>query len=308
MHIDDFHSRARALIGLIALATCIRSIPASAATIDGTLDGEYGLPLSTQTTETGFGDTSFGPIWQEGSELDQAFAHVEGGTLFLLFTGNLQPFASEPLTNPEQLEIFIDCVPGGQNPLRADNPAIGINLRLNDLAGLAFDADFSPDYWFEHSTARGGRSFAYYAELPAAGGGAGYFLGVNGSIYGTELTGGTNPHGIRVGLNETNEAGVTEGCGSASGAGVTTGFEWSIPLEAIGNPTGALKVCALVARYNAPRISNQLLGPVPPGTCALGAPADVNLASIPGEQYFVIDFAVPARRASFGYVKAKYAR
>lgn len=298
----------RTLVRFIALILFIGSTPASAATIDGALDGEYGLPLSTQITQTGFGDTSFGPIWQEGSELDQGFAYVEGGTLFLLFTGNLQPFASEPLTNPEQLEIFIDCVPGGQNQLRADNPAIGINLRLNDLAGLTFDSDFSPDYWFEHSTARGGRSSAYYAELPAASAGAGYFLGRNGSIYGSELTGGTNPHGIRVGLNETNEAGVTEGCGPALGAGVTTGFEWSIPLEAIGNPTGALKVCALVARYNAPRISNQVLGPVPPGTCSLGAPADVNLASVPGDQYFVIDFAVPARRASLGYVKAKYAR
>ena len=87
----------RTLVRFIALILFIGSTPASAATIDGALDGEYGLPLSTQITQTGFGDTSFGPIWQEGSELDQGFAYVEGGTLFLLFTGNLQPFASEPL-------------------------------------------------------------------------------------------------------------------------------------------------------------------------------------------------------------------
>ena len=304
---NQLHHHTLAL--LTASTLFIGSTPAVAATIDGMLDGEYGIPLSIQTTQTDLGDTYFNATQRfEGSELDQAYAYVSDGVLYVLFTGNLLPFASEPLTNPHQLEIFIDCVPGGQNQLRADNPAIGINLRLSDLAGLTFDVDFSPDYWFEHSTARGGRSWAFYSELPAAGGGTGYFLGRNGSIYGPELTGGSNPFGIRVGLDETNQVGVTAGCGPALGAGVTTGYEWSIPLGAIGNPTGTLKVCALVARSQAPQISNQLLGPVPPGTCSLGAPASVNLASISGEQYFLIDFTVPARRASLGFVKAMYAR
>ena len=57
---NDSHTRALT-IGLVTLAVFLHSNRAAAATIDGTLDGEYGLPLSTQTTQTGFGDTSFGP-------------------------------------------------------------------------------------------------------------------------------------------------------------------------------------------------------------------------------------------------------
>lgn len=306
---SNLQSRTRFFLVLLTVASLIGSSPAAAATIDGILDGEYGIALSTQTTQTDFGDSFYNSTERsEGSELDEAFAYVENGVLFLLITGNLLPFTSEPLTLPDELQIFIDCVPGGQNQLRADNPAVGGDVQLTELAGLTFDGGFSPDYWFEHSTARGSRSWAYYAELPAAGGGGGYSLGRNGSIYGTELTGGFNPHGIRVGLDVTNMAGVTAGCGPSSGAGVTTGFEWSIPLAAIGNPTGAFKVCALVAKNYGPRVSNQVLGPVPPGNCPLGAPADVNFASISGDQFFIIDFAVPARRATLGYVKALYSR
>jgi hypothetical protein len=68
-------------------------------------------------------------------------------------------------------------------------------------------------------------------------------------------------------------------------------------------------VCALLANLIGPGlggISNQVLGPVPPGTCALGAANGVNFGSIPGAQYFTIDITTPATGSSWGRVKALY--
>lgn len=300
--------RHRALSSAIIVSIAIVANPARAVTIDGLLDGEYGIALSTQSTQTSFADTRFTPPYSEGSELDAAFGFVSDGNLYLFFAGNLLPFTSEPLTLPHDLHVFIDCAAGGQNQLRSDNPAVGPELKLSHLAGLRFDGDFSPDYWLDMSTLRGSRLIGYYSDLPATSGGSGYFLGRIGAADAGVFSGGTNPHGVRAGMNNTNTEGVPAGCGAAAGDGVTTGFEWSIPLAAIGNPTGAIKVCALVAKSFAPQVSNQVLGPLPPGTCSLGAPASVDFSAIPGLQYFVIDFAVPARKTSLGAVKQLYAR
>lgn len=87
-----------------------------------------------------------------------------------------------------------------------------------------------------------------------------------------------------------------------------TGIEWAIPLAALGNPPGAIQACALIARpgVDAGQVSNQVLGPVPEGTCALGAANLVSFESVPGAQYFVIDASVPAARKSWGSLKTLY--
>jgi hypothetical protein len=298
------------LLGVVLVAGA--SSP-DAATVDGRLDPEYGPPLSTQVTATSLGDTptDFTPFDSLdvciGSELDGAFGFVSGGTLYLFFSGNYESYFGEPLMFPHQLQIFVDCAPGGQNRLRSDNPRVGNYLRLSDMEGLTFDADFSPDYWLACQVEGSGAQpfFAYYAQLPSGGGGEGHLLGrTSGGGPGT-LTGGVNPFGIQSSINQTNRAGVTAGCGTASGAGVTTGVEWAIPLAALGSPSGPIRVCALVARAPA-EVSNQVLGPVPLGTCSLGAPSGVDFEGLPGQQCFTLDASVPAVRRSWGRLKASY--
>ena len=89
--------RHRALSSAIIVSIAIVANPARAVTIDGLLDGEYGIALSTQSTQTSFADTRFTPPYSEGSELDAAFGFVSDGNLYLFFAGNLLPFTSEPL-------------------------------------------------------------------------------------------------------------------------------------------------------------------------------------------------------------------
>ena len=298
------------LASLLVVSLLARGVAAHATTIDGQRDPEYGPALSTQTTQTSLGDTPpgynpFSPLTMAiGSELDGAHGFVSGSTLRLFFSGNLRSYVGEPLIAPDQLQIYVDCAPGGQNTLRADNPSVGPYLRLDQMAGLTFDSGFAPDYWLACEVDGSGPSqpfFAYYAELPTTGGGSGGTLGhADGGGTGT-LTGGTNPFGIMASIDQTNRAGVDGGCGAAGGSGVTTGVEWAVPLAALGNPTGEIRVCALIARAGQPvQVSNQVLGPVPPGSCSLGAPVGIDFTSIPGLQYFSLGLpaAAPAPLAA----------
>lgn len=293
----------------LAKWTCVAlglSIPISAAgavPVDGLLDPAYGVALSTQTTQTSLGLDPF-----DDSELDEAFGYVEGDTLHLLITGSYNRYLSEPLILPHLLQLFIDVGPGGQNALSGANPGVGLSVNLQAMTGMRFDADFAPDFWLAADRSTFDKVYAFYAELPAVGGGAGYFLGSGPNGGPGTLTGGTsNPFGILVGIDVSNTAGVTGGCDAASGAGVTAGVEWAIPLAAIGNPTGSIRICALLASVSESAVvSNQVLGPVPPGTCALGPANGVDLGLVPGTQYFTIDGGTPAATATWGRLKTIY--
>ena len=287
----------------VALGLSLLTPTASAVPVDGVLDPEYGGALSTQTTQTSLGQDPF-----DASELDEAFGYVEGDTLHLLITGNYSRFFSEPLLFPHLLQLYIDVGPDGQNPLSGANPSVGLYVNLQNMAGMRFDADFAPDFWLAADRATFDRVYAYYAELPTAGGGAGYFLG-SGPIGGPgTLTGGeSNPFGILASIDISNVAGVTAGCDAASGAGVTTGVEWAIPLAAIGNPPGTIRICALLASAGENAVvSNQVLGPVPPGTCALGPANGVDLGNVPGTQYFAIETVTPTTKTTWGRLKGLY--
>ena len=179
------------------------------------------------------------------------------------------------------------------------------------MAGLTFDHDFEPDYWLNSTIwVAEPHVYAYYAELASAGGGPGWFLGQTAAGGPGALSGGANPEGIRVTVNDSNKLGVTGGCGPASGANVTTGYEWAIPLAAIGNPTGCVKVNAMVDCgdwCNPFALSNQMLGPLPPGTCGLGEPSTVDFSPLGGDQFFTVCFgAPPARPMSWGALKLIY--
>jgi hypothetical protein len=297
----SMHLAQRLVLVVVALTAMTRA--AGAVTIDGKHDPAYGASLSTQTTQTSLGDGSN----FMASELDEAYGYLSGDTLYVLLTGSFNRFFSEPLTLPNQLQLYVDIGSGGQNPLSGSNPNVGGVVKLPDMTGLHFDSDFSPDFWLAAARETFNQLDAYYAELPDGGGAAGYYLGAS-AIGGPGVLGGAgsfNPFGILASVDISNAAGVTAGCGAASGAGVTTGVEWAIPLAAIGNPAGAFRVCALLATAGV-GISNQVLGPVPPGTCALGPPGGVDLETIPGAQYFTIDGPTPVTRPTWGRLKALY--
>jgi hypothetical protein len=150
--------------------------------VDGTRVGDealYGAALSVQNTNTHFGNATNGDarFANGGSEIDQVFATVLGGRLFVLVAGNLE-------SNFNKLEVFIDSVPGGVNqldganlPARVDPYCCGLNPpsgALQRMSGLRFDADFQADRYLTFSNgvhAFGDPGFsswtlsAYYADL-----------------------------------------------------------------------------------------------------------------------------------------------
>jgi len=297
---------------LLAASLSLGTLPASAATIDGKLDPDYGPALSVQSTQTSQADNAAGQLnLAEGSELDAGFGYIANGTLYLFIAGNATfLWTIEGTTLWLPVDIFIDSTPGGQNTLLPNNPTIEPSTYdAKKMAGLTFDAGFEADYWLSFGGDLGSWPTlkAFYAELPTGGGGSGVVLG--GTLAGGPgtLSGGTNPFGILATADLSNTAGVTAGCGAASGAGVTTGIEWAIPLAAVGNPTECIKVCAFASAGDHSALFNQVLGPVPSGTCNLGAASTVNLAVIPGSQFFTICPApTPTRGATWGQVKTIY--
>ena len=91
--------------------------------------------------------------WAYGSELDNLRAQVvtpEGGgapLLYVFIGGNME-------VNFNKLSLFLDVQPGGQNTIGFDgngDPITNIDISfgaLQNMAGLTFDTDFAPDYWF----------------------------------------------------------------------------------------------------------------------------------------------------------------
>lgn len=89
--------------------------------------------------------------WAYGSELDNLRAQVsttEGGEslLYVFLGGNME-------VNFNKLSLFFDVQAGGQNTIGFDSngdPLTNIDISfgaLQNMAGLTFDADFTPDYW-----------------------------------------------------------------------------------------------------------------------------------------------------------------
>jgi hypothetical protein len=285
----------RTTLSLIATLGAVSAANAQSIILDGVADKAYGAAVIVQNTQTQFGDSNLGTVDRaNGSEIDGAFAKVEGGFLYLLVAGNLE-------SNFNKLEVFIDAVPGGQNRLRGDNLDVdfnGLNRMGDNLGnkapdGLTFDKGFEADFWVGLTC--GGDNFAVYmnrATLPTGGAGTGGYLGTGGA----GLAGAINDFvdqnpsgaGFGYGLDNSNIAGVAGGTDIASGAGVSTGVEFKIPLSAIpGYKTGDLKLCVFVNGSGHDYLSNQVLGPLGGGP-NLAEPRAVNFANIPGEQFFTV--------------------
>ncbi len=296
---------------LLGATLALLARPAGATAIDGVLEAAYGPALSTQICQAYLKNNLGQAMISDGSELDEAYAVVQGGTLDVFLAGNLADSfcPSGPVPCGQALMLFFDTGAGGQSPLFA-NPATTGTDDLWQLAGLTFDAGFAPDYSLEiRAIGPGdpGNFWVEFASLPTGAAATVTYVGQGVAGGANTLAGGTNPYGILAAIDESNVAGVTAGCGAASGAGVTTGIELAIPLAALGNPADCVRICALVydPRYDV--VGNQVLGPLPPGTCGLGAPGGVNFASIAGDQFFSICAgATPAGRPTWGRLKSAY--
>jgi hypothetical protein len=292
---------------LAALLTAA-AVPAVAQTIDGQLDGVYGAAKSTQTTQTQFGDNTMGQVDNaNGSELDHAYATLSATTLRLFFSGNLE-------SNFNHLEIFFDTRAGGQNKLRGDNSGVdfgGLNRMGDDGSGngLIFETGYEADYWMGLGGGGGPpyQIYANLAELLTGGGGPGNYLGSSGAGSNGVLSGGTNPDNVRVTIDNHNVAGVTGGCAAAVPGPVPTGVEIEIPLVALGNPSGCIRVVAFVNGSAHDFVSNQVLGPLAAGTCNLGEPRAVDFRQQAGLQEFQIcPDPTPVDRHTWGRIKAIY--
>lgn len=292
--------------------------PACAITIDGLAEAAYGPAPVLQNVQTSFGNSTAGTIdTANGSELDAGYGVIVSNTLYLVLAGNLE-------ANYNKMEIFLDVRDGGQNQLRGDNPNVdgnGLNrmgYASDSEPGLKFETDFAADFWF--GVTGGGAPYSFYANyaelLTASGGTNGYFLGGTGAGSDGTLGGGYNPFGIKTTINNSNTNGVKGGTVDPSwgllfvgdsGAGVASGIELAIPLAAIGNPTGIIKVCALITSPDHGYLSNQMLqGGLlayccphpPPNLPSIGEPRTADLSLISYQQWFGISVTKTA-----GYYK-----
>lgn len=265
--------------------------------IDGKTDFQYPTVLAVQTVQTQFGDADLGrPDAANGSELDLAFAEVCDGKLHLFLSGNLE-------SNYNDLEVFIDTRPGGQNRLRGDNASFDGQVDLNRMGddgsgnGLTFAPTFEPDWWFgvqggfaEVTTGMPYKMAAYQAELLTGGEGPGWSLGYTTAPSRGLLQGvaADNPFGVRVAIDNSNTAGVDAGTGAGTAGGVATGVEFSIPLEAIGSPTDCMRIVAFVNGRRHDFVSNQVLPPLPVGTGNLGEPREVDFSFVGDSHWFTV--------------------
>ncbi len=265
------------IVGLVALPAAAQPV------VDGTLDAaEYGAALAVQTVDTDFGDNE--------SEWNAAYATIDGGKLFLMFTGNLQ-------SNFNKLEVFVDSVAGGSNVL----DSIG-NDGAGALTGMTLDTAIAPEYHFifRNGSFGGDKFDVDLATLNSGALGPGSLLidggaGTGADIFGGTLEGSASGIGgtsLAVGFDNSNVAGIGGGTGAADQAAalaVTTGLELSIDLADINYTGGPLRVMLLQNNDNHDFLSNQTLGGLPAGTGNLGSPASgQDFSSIPGDQFFTV--------------------
>jgi hypothetical protein len=272
----------------------------ASVTVDGSISPSegYGGPVTTQTINTGFGDSTVGDGTSNGgSELDAAYGVVQGGNLNLFLSGNFE-------SNGNHVNVFVSDGRAGQSSLNV--PSTGTLQATN---GSVFSPGFQATYATDINDYAG---TDYVEEYLYAGPGA-----LSGGYVGSfSLAGGIGtgmPGVTTIGWNDTNAAGVNGNSGTAAtGAdadAVTTGLELSIPLSVLGNPApgSSLLVLADVNGGGDSYLSNQFLPGLPVGTGNLGGggpftgpnSGTFNFSNTPGE-YFAVAVPEPTSIAVLG--------
>jgi hypothetical protein len=299
-----------ALLGLCGIA-------AAQPSVDGTRDAQYGAAVAVQSVQTQFGDAN-PPGNLGGSELDAAYAVIQGGRLYLMLTGNHEP-------NFNKLDVFFDTVGGGENVL-SGTPQYdffnGSTWISQNMGGMTFDTGFNADY---HLFSRwGSGSGPYQVDLVnRMGGGSAMVPGSTGSSpnavgliasgmisagnVGPNASGTALTQNLLFAINDNNTGGVTGGTGAAdmmAAAAVTTGMEFSIALADLGNPAdgATIRIAAMINNGDHNYLSNQFLGGLaaPQGNLGgdgnggfTGTLSGINLNNFAGLQYFEIIVPAP---------------
>ncbi|HEY3242402.1 MAG TPA: PEP-CTERM sorting domain-containing protein [Phycisphaerae bacterium] len=233
------------------------------------------VSMGVQQNATGFGNSPGGTQDSPGgSELDSLWGVISGGALHLGMAGNLEG-------NFNKLWIFIDSIPGGENTLDNMNTDGGFN-EIQNLAGFTFDTGFAPDYAIRLEIGNGFDAIRL-ANLQAntnstwvTGGGPGSLPIIRASAM--------DASGAVSGWNNANGLGV-DGSSAAGALTATMGWEFDIPLSALGGGSGAC-VSAFITSGDGTFFSNQFLPSLPPGTGNLGGPpSSINLNQFPGDQF-----------------------
>lgn len=322
--------RSSIALGAAALMLAASSTALASPIIDGTRDAAYGSPIVVQSVQTQFGDAS-PPGNLGGSELNAAYARIEGGRLYVLLTGNHEP-------NFNKLDIFIDSKSGGENTL-SQTPQYDFNNGGNwissNMRGMTFDAGFSADYHL--FTRWGSGTGAYEADfINRSGGGLAQVPGSRGATpnaAGLQASGfisaghvAPNASGTALtqdlffAINNNNSAGVTGGTGAAdamAAAAVSTGIEFSIALADLGVDGEVIRIAAMINNGDHNYLSNQVLGGLPAGSGNLGGDggggftgslSGVNFNNFAGAQFFEVRIPAPGTLAGVGVAGLALAR
>jgi hypothetical protein len=205
---------------------CVRGYNALPFTIDGNLNDPYwGAALAN--SNGGPSSSGFGT-----NRLDALYLRNGLGYLFGGIAGSLEN------NSGNKVMLFIDCNAGGYNNLsswiyRSNAPYYSMK-NLN--GGIQFDNGFSPDYIMGINIAND----VLYFDLYNMQTNANTFLGASntGTLYAYQSNTGTGDY--------------------------SKGFEFSIPMNLLGTPSGSMKVMAMLVNdpgvNNATFLSNQFLG------------------------------------------------
>jgi hypothetical protein len=220
---------------------CVRSYPVPPI-MDGALtDASWGSEIAGST---GGALSSFGANRIDGLKLLN-----RNGILYGAVAGTEEDGTAEALNN--RIALFIDCRAGGFNSLSAwtNRSAAASNTsgltNLNN--GIVFDAGFEADYILSMNRFNGQTFFDLY-----------------------DMAANTNNF---LGSGPSAQFGFQA---NASEGDLTKGFEFSLPLTALGNPGGVLKVFGMLV--NDPgaattTISNQFITPANTGEGSYGSNA-----------------------------------
>jgi hypothetical protein len=292
---------AAAFLSALAAAGLCSATPV----VNGTLDAEYGSPITVQSNSTGFGDNNVGLINQaNGSELDAGYGVVSGGNLYVFLAGNLE-------TNFNKLDIFIDSKSGGMNRL-ADLPTDQGNFNNmggnGTTTGLRFDTGFAADQWISVTAGNDPNTdiFVDSANLQTL---VGNFAGQTTPGSSGALINGNGGATIALTFNNLNTTGVTGSTAPNNAGSVPTGIEFSISLADLGYTSGDIQVSAFINNGSHNYLSNQILGGLPLGTGNLGGDNNGNFTgtaegidfqSLSGNQYFTVSVPEPASLGLLG--------
>jgi hypothetical protein len=208
-------------------SVCVRSYPPPPFVYDGSFnESAWGTPLATSV---GGPTSGFAP----NNNLDALFLHNSGGYLSGAIAGQTENNSNN------RILMFIDCAPGGFNNLGAWSPRNNAPyVSVENLNGLiTFDPGFDPDYILSMNEASG---IAYF-DLYDMQGNSNNYLGsdISSTLLGYQANGAQ--------FNNSQ------------------GFEFAIPMNDLGNPSGTIKVFLMLVNdpglgsSAATFISNQFL-------------------------------------------------